>query len=113
MPFDEIVERIIQEALARGEFEHLAGQGKPLDLGNYFQTPQDVRAAYAILKNAGALPREVELLREIAELRKAEACAGQRSCPGSRRQIEKKQLELSLLMERRRAGPPGQSRWTR
>jgi hypothetical protein len=32
MSFDRIVEAIIQEAMARGEFENLPGKGKPIDL---------------------------------------------------------------------------------
>jgi hypothetical protein len=45
MSIDRIVEAAIQEAIARGEFENLPGQGKPVDLTEYFNTPEDVRVA--------------------------------------------------------------------
>ncbi len=101
MSFDKTVEAILKAAIERGEFEDLPGKGKPIDLTAYFETPEEVRAAYSILKNAGLVPREVELLREIAELRQAESALAEE---GRRldihRQIEKKQIEFSLRMER-------------
>ncbi|MBM4458034.1 MAG: DUF1992 domain-containing protein [Chloroflexi bacterium] len=32
MSFDGLVDQKIQEAMARGEFDNLPGQGRPLDL---------------------------------------------------------------------------------
>jgi hypothetical protein len=105
MPFDKTVEAILKEAIERGEFDDLPGKGRPIDLTAYFETPEEVRAAYSILKNAGMVPREVELLREIAELRQVESALVEE---GKRleihRQIEKKQIELSLMMERKHRG---------
>ena len=101
MPFDKTVEAILKEAIERGEFDDLPGKGRPIDLTAYFETPEEVRAAYSILKNAGMLPREVELLREIAELKQTLAAAREAGLQKQiRRQIEQKQLEFSLMMER-------------
>jgi len=101
MSFDRIVEAIIKEAIERGEFDNLSGKGKPLDLTAYFNTPEEVRAAYSILKNAGILPREAELLKEIAELKQMEsALRDEKKRLAIRKEIEKKQIEFSLLMER-------------
>jgi len=101
MNFDKAVESIIQEAMQRGDFDNLPGRGKPIDLTAYFDTPEDVRAAYALLKNAGMAPREVELLREIAELKKVEsALLEEKKRAEIRRQIGLKQVEFSLIMER-------------
>ena len=69
MSFDETIETLIKEAQARGEFDNLPGKGKPLDLTEYFNTPEDVRVAQAMLKNAGMVPVEIELLQEIAALK--------------------------------------------
>ena len=63
---DGIVEQRIQEAQARGEFDGLPGQGKPLELDDDRLVPQDVRVAYRILRNAGCVPPEVEALRDAA-----------------------------------------------
>ncbi|HEY9153473.1 MAG TPA: DUF1992 domain-containing protein [Anaerolineales bacterium] len=101
MSFDRIVDAIIKEAMERGEFDNLPGKGKPLDLTAYFNTPEEVRAAYSVLKNAGILPREAELLKEIAELKQVEsALVEEKKRLDIRKEIEKKQIEFSLLMER-------------
>ena len=69
MNLDKIVEEIIKKAQERGEFDNLPGKGKPIDLSSYFETPEEVRVAYSMLKNAGMTSREVDLLKEIAELK--------------------------------------------
>lgn len=101
MPFEKAVEQIIREAMERGEFDNLPGKGKPIDLTAYFDTPEEVRMAFSILKNAGMVPREVELLKEIAELKQVEsALVEEKKRPEIRKEIEKKQIEFSLMMER-------------
>ncbi len=101
MNFDKAVESIIKEAMQRGEFDDLPGKGKPIDLTAYFDTLEEVRAAYSLLKNAGMAPREVELLKEIAKLRKVEsALVEEKKRSEIRKQIEQKQIEFSLIMER-------------
>ena len=66
--FDEIAERKIAEAIARGELNDLPGEGKPLQLDDDANVPEDLRVAYRILKNAGYVPPEVDSLREIGQL---------------------------------------------
>ena len=66
--FDAIAEKKIAEAIARGELDDLPGAGKPLELDDDANVPEDLRVAYRILKNAGFAPPEVESLREIGEL---------------------------------------------
>lgn len=103
MNFDKLVESIIKEAQERGEFDNLPGKGKPIDLTAYFDTPEDVRMAYSILKNAGMNSREVDLLREIDELKQVHAAMlDERKKREISREIEKKQIEFSLIMERQR-----------
>ncbi len=103
MFFDKAVEAAIQEAIQRGEFDHLAGAGRPIDLTTYFNAPEEVRAAYAMLKDAGILPREAELLREIADLKKSlSAQHGDDKRQEISRQIERKRVEFNVLMERNR-----------
>ncbi len=101
MPFEKAVEKIIREAMERGEFDNLPGKGKPIDLTAYFDTPEEVRLEYSVLKNAGMVPREVELLKEIAELKQMEsALVEEKKRLEVHKEIEKKQVEFSLLMER-------------
>jgi hypothetical protein len=46
----------------------LPGKGKPLRLDDESRVPEDLRVAYRVLKNAGVLPPEAELLKEIHTL---------------------------------------------
>jgi Domain of unknown function (DUF1992) len=66
--FWRIAEERILEAQRAGEFEDLAGKGKPLVLEDLRSLPDDLRIAYHILKNAHVLPPEAELLKEIHTL---------------------------------------------
>ena len=103
MNFDKLVESIIKEAQERGEFDNLPGKGKPIDLTAYFDTPEDVRMAYSILKNAGMNSREADLLKEIAELKQVHtAMLDGKKKKEILKEIEKKQIEFSLMMERQR-----------
>ncbi|WP_457755727.1 DnaJ family domain-containing protein [Thermodesulfatator indicus] len=63
--FQRLAEQRIQEAINRGELENLPGKGKPLELEDLSHVPQELRLAYKVLKNAGFLPPEAELLKEI------------------------------------------------
>lgn len=63
--FEQIVERRIAEAMARGELSDLPGQGRPLELDDDRLVPEDLRAAYRLLRNAGYVPEDVRLLGEL------------------------------------------------
>jgi hypothetical protein len=95
------IEELIKEALAKGEFDDLPGKGKPLDLGAYFQTPEDLRMGFSVLKNSNIVPEEVQILKEMEVLREE-----LRTCPDEERKkqlskaLNEKGLSYSLLMER-------------
>lgn len=103
MALDRIVEALIKEAQERGEFDHLPGKGKPIDLSEYFEMPEDVRMAQSVLKNAGMTSPEVSLLREIAELRQVlAALVDDKKKEEVQKKIQEKQMEFNLMMERRK-----------
>ena len=103
MNFDKSVEAIIREAMARGEFANLSGQGKPIDLTQYFNTPEDVRVAQAMLKNAGMVPVEIELLRETAALKELlDSTRDETEKEKLRKALREKQLQFDLLLEHRK-----------
>ena len=58
-------ERRIQEAQKEGAFDHLPGEGRPLNLEDDSAVPQELRMAYKVLKNAGYLPPELADRKEI------------------------------------------------
>lgn len=103
MSLDRIVEALIREAQERGEFDNLPGKGKPIDLSEYFETPEDIRMAQSVLKNAGMTSPEVQLLQEIAELRQVLAAMRDEQKKGEiQKKLQEKQMEFSLMMERRK-----------
>jgi hypothetical protein len=65
---DAVVEERIQEAVRRGDFDHLPGAGQPLDLDDPPLVPPELRVANRMLKNSGFVPPEILERREIAEL---------------------------------------------
>lgn len=68
-----LVEERIREAMERGEFDHLSGEGQPLDLD---ENPYagDHALAFHLLKSQHHLPPELEMGREIDnDLKRAEA----------------------------------------
>ena len=69
MSIESAIEQKIKDAIAHGEFDDLACSGKPLDLDAYFNTPEDLRMAFAMLRSNNFVPEEVEMLKEIASLK--------------------------------------------
>src|SRR5215510_3919535 len=102
MPFSRVAESRIREAIAQGEFDNLPGAGKPLNLEEYFSTPEDLRMAFSILKNANCAPAEVELLKEVARLQHAIA---ETSDPAAKQELQQtltnRRTELAMALERR------------
>lgn len=67
--FEKIIEERILQAQRRGDFNNLPGSGKPLEIEDDRHIPEDLRLAYKILKNAGCVPPEIELKKEIHQTR--------------------------------------------
>jgi hypothetical protein len=67
--FERIVEEKIRQALGDGAFENLPGAGKPLKLDDDSRVPPDLRIAYKLLKDAHCLPPELELHKEILQMK--------------------------------------------
>lgn len=92
-PLAWLAERKIEEAIERGEFDDLPGKGKPLDLSDDPHVPPDLRIAYKVMKNAGFLPPELELHKEIVRLRDLVDAIGDEA----ERRIRTKELNVKLL----------------
>jgi len=66
--FYKIAEQRIVEAMQNGEFDNLEGRGKPFRFEDESMIPEDLRIAYRFLKNAGCVPPELEMRKEIVNL---------------------------------------------
>ena len=101
--FDKLVEQKIREAQRAGEFDRLEGAGRPVNLDAYFSTPEDLRAGYAVLKNAGVLPEEAQLRAEINAAReRLDACRDPQERATLTRSLNELTLKYSLMVERQR-----------
>src|SRR4051794_6349425 len=87
-----IAEERIHKAQEEGVFDNLPGKGKPLNLEDDSTIPEDLRLTFKVLKNAHCLPREMELRKEIFNLRQLLNAAID---PEDRRELRR---ELNLLI---------------
>jgi hypothetical protein len=93
----------ISEAIAKGEFDNLPGKGKPLDLRAYFATPEHLRMDYSILKSAGIILEEIELLKQIDGLKKSlGSCTNQIEKRAIQKQLSEKITNFNMRMEQYR-----------
>ncbi|HEX7174685.1 MAG TPA: DUF1992 domain-containing protein [Pyrinomonadaceae bacterium] len=99
------VEEQIRKAMAEGEFDNLPGRGQPLSLEAYFSTPEHLRMAYSVLKSGDFVPQEVQMFRDIDDLKtrlNSSTDAAERE--RLQKQIREKKLNLTVLLEGRRPG---------
>jgi len=95
MLLDAIAESRIAAAICAGEFDGLAGTGNPLVLDDDSAIPQTLRVAYRILKNAGYLPPEQQLRKEISKL---ESLLLQVECDAEADQLRSRLLLLKIRL---------------
>ena len=98
---ETIAEQRIREAMERGDFENLPGRGKPIDLSDYFKSPPHLRVVHHLLKNYGITPQEVELNKEISELKNMLSHTKVKTDKiRLLKQISSKSLQLQIMLER-------------
>jgi len=103
MSIESAIEQKIREAMERGEFDNLAGCGKPLDLDAYFNTPEDLRMAFSMLKSNDFVPEEVDILKEIADLKEQiSTTTDETELSQLQKRLNERGLTLSLLLDKRR-----------
>lgn len=101
MSIEKFVEEQVRRAIEAGEFDNLPGKGKPVDLRAYFDTPEDLRMAYSILKSNNFVPEEVELLKDIEALkRRLESCSDEDQKNRLKKEITDRTLTFKMLLEK-------------
>lgn len=101
---EDDIGRSLAESARSGELQAAPSYGRPLDLGDgYDETPAELRMGMKILKDAGVVPPEVELMQRIAGLeQRAEAAAAPDVAGALRREAADLRLALQLRLERLR-----------
>ena len=99
---DEQIAASLREAQRNGELQSSPSWGKPLDLADgYAQTPEELRLAYKVLKDAGMVPPEVETLQQIAALaRRLDADPDAPDAEQQRRRLSELRQHLALRLEK-------------
>ncbi len=101
---EDEIGRKLSESHASGELKAAPSYGRPLHFGDgYDDTPGELRMGMKILKDAGVVPPEVELMREIAALRASLSDApGSDDTRAAGQRLQSLQQQLSLRLERLR-----------
>jgi len=113
---DDHIGRALRESEASGELRSAPSWGKPIDYGDgYERTPTEWRLAYKMLKDAGVVPPEVEMLRALAGLRgELESAAGDADRERAlRARIAALRLAIAFRLEAIRGGSGLRSRGAR
>ena len=99
---EDDIGRALRESERSGELKAAPSYGKPLGFGDgYDETPAELRMAMKVLKDAGVLPPEVELMREAAALQeKVDACADAAMLPSLQVQLLQLRQLIALRLER-------------
>lgn len=98
---DRIADEKIQAAIERGELDNLPGAGKPLRIVKNPFVPEDLQVAYKMLKDAGFVPPELELKREIVTLKALlQTVTEEENRTSLARRINELVLRLNLRLKR-------------
>jgi len=103
---DEQIAAQLQESLASGELRQAPSWGKPLALDDGFEeTPVELRMPFKVLKDAGVVPHEVEMFRELARLKAQLHEAGDDAAAARvlRQRVSELQQSIALRLEKLRA----------
>jgi len=100
MSFSKHIDKMIGEAIERGEFKDLEGEGKPIDLDAYFATPQELRIGYSVLKSSKFVPEEIDRMQEIGKIKEKLASCPEEDIPKLTKQLRERELALALILER-------------
>lgn len=105
MPRLELLEdeigRKLKEAELSGELRLAKGFGEPLKTNEgWDQTPDELRMPFKILKDAGIVPPEVELMKQRASLRaKLSSCTELEEAEKLRQQLSTLEVSISMRLE--------------
>lgn len=99
---DIMAEEKIQAGLRDGVFENLPGKGKPQQFEDLSGVPEDLRVSYKVLKNAGYLPEELQIRKDMVTLNDLIRCCDDDHELGRlTSELKIKRLRFNQLTEKR------------
>ena len=98
---DEVIRQWVQKVERTGEIRNVPGFGQPFNFNDGFlETPAELRMAYKILKDAGYVPAEVEMVQRLATLREQlDATRGEAEQRELRTKIAELQQKVTMMLE--------------
>lgn len=100
---DDVIGQWVKRAERSGELKHTRFWGKKFEFDDGFEgTPDEHRMAHKVLKNAGYVPYEVELLKQLGALRKSQQQVGDTDTEQAiqlKKEIAEVQQKLALRLE--------------
>ncbi|MFO1328600.1 MAG: DnaJ family domain-containing protein [Rubrivivax sp.] len=98
---DDHIGQALRDSEASGELRAAPSYGKPLAAAEgYDETPEELRLGMKILKDAGVVPPEVELMQRIAALQaEADAQADPAQAQALRQRVTEWRQALALRLE--------------
>ncbi|SDJ49785.1 DnaJ family domain-containing protein [Salimicrobium halophilum] len=103
MSLDHIIEEKIKKAVRDGDFDDLPGKGEPLPKDEFAHVPDELRNSYRVLKNAGMLPEEMQVKKEVVELEELlENITDPEEKNNTEQKLTEKRLRFQMLMEKRK-----------
>lgn len=101
---DDHIGQVLRESEASGELRAAPSFGKPMSFGDgYDETPLELRMPMKILKDAGVVPPEVEMMQRIAALQaELDACHDEPAARALRQRVSEMRQALALRLEQLR-----------
>lgn len=98
-----LAEERIKQSIQKGDFEHLPGKGKPLELEEHSGVPEELRTGYKILKNAGIVPEEIQLKKDMLRIEDLLSCCyDAKERERLQKSLTEKTIRFNQLMEKRK-----------
>jgi hypothetical protein len=98
---EDEISRKLREAELNGELRSAKGYGQPLTTDEgWNQTPDELRMAFKILKDAGVVPPEIEMMKLRSSLRdQIAACTKPEEAELLKKKLSALDLSISLRLE--------------
>ncbi len=101
----KIAEQKIREAIERGELDNLPFHGVPIIPEDLSGVPESLRMGYKVMKNAGMLPPEMQLKKEMVSLQELlAACEDDAEKKRLQLKLNAKMIRFNMMMEKRQQG---------